>query len=284
MTNGPPSDPAVATDGAGEGGRRLGGGWQTEVHEADGIVRRAAGPQSATVIALLRHLERVGFAAAPRVVGNGFAPDGRETLAYVEGTSPQPKPWSDEAVARIGALVRQLHAATAGFDVPPDGRWRPWFARALPGTDPVIGHGDLGPWNILARGGDPVAFIDWDNAGPVDAVWELAQVAWLNAQLHDEDVAELNGLPDVTHRARQLRLLVDAYGLAADLRPTFVDRIAEFAIHAARQEAVEHSVTAESTAAVADNGYPILWGIAWRARSASWILRHRRLLTAALTR
>jgi hypothetical protein len=30
-------------------------------------------------------------------------------------------------------------------------RWRP----------PCGGHGDLGPWNILARDGEPVPFIDW---------------------------------------------------------------------------------------------------------------------------
>jgi hypothetical protein len=90
-------------------------------------------------------------------------------------------------VAEIGTILRKLHAATASFDPPAQARWQPWFARSLPGRRPVIGHGDLGPWNILAREGRPVALIDWDNAGPVDATWELAQVAWLNVQLHDDD-------------------------------------------------------------------------------------------------
>lgn len=83
------------------------------------------------------------------------------------------------------------------------------------------------------------------------------------------DVADLNGLPDATHRAR---------------RDRFVDQIAEFAIHAARQEAVDAAVTPGTTAAVADDGFPILWAVAWRARSASWILKNRQLLAAALTR
>jgi hypothetical protein len=30
-------------------------------------------------------------------------------------------------------------------------------------------------------------------------------------------------------------------------------------------------------------GYPVLWGISWRARSASWIARHRGLLRRAIT-
>lgn len=153
------------TEASNEGERRLPGGWQTEVHECDGVVYRSAGPQSATVIALLRHLERVGFEAAPRVVGTGFAPDGRETLRFIHGQSPQPEPWSDDAVAHVGGLLRQLHAATATFEVPDGAQWQRWFARALPGTDPAIGHGDLGPWNVLARDGAPTAFIDWDNAG-----------------------------------------------------------------------------------------------------------------------
>jgi signal transduction histidine kinase len=260
---------------------RLSGGWQTEVHRAGGIVYRSPGPQSPTVIALLRHLEAVGFEAAPRVIGDGFAPDGREILAYIEGRSPQPEPWSDDAVADIGRLLRRLHEATATFGT--EGRaWRPWFARSLPGDEIVIGHGDLGPWNILARQGRPVAFIDWDNAGPVDATWELAQVAWLNVQLHDDDIAERVGLPGAAHRARQLRVLVDEYGLARDRRRALVDQMAELAVHEARQEAVDGGVTPDSSTAVAGNGYPILWAVAWRCRSASWILRHRTLLSDAL--
>ena len=86
----------------------------------------------------------------------------------------------------------------------------------MAGVRPVIGHGDLGPWNILAVDATPVAFIDWDNAGPVDAVVELAQVAqvaWFNAQLHDDDVGALNNLASPTDRARQLAVIVDGYRL-----------------------------------------------------------------------
>ena len=135
----------------------------------------------------------------------------------------------------------------------------------------------------MARDGLPVAFIDWDNAGPVDAMWELAQVAWLNVQLHDDDVAERNHLPSPAGRAAQLRLLVDAYGLDSDRRGPLVDRIAEFAVHAARQEAVDARVTPKSGVAIAGDGFPVLWAITWRTRSASWILRHRQLLSEALS-
>lgn len=56
----------------------------------------------------------------------------------------------------------------------------------------------------------------------------------------------------------------------------------ELAVHAARAEAVEARVTAGSMEAVDSNGYPVLWAITWRARSASWLLRHRSLLIALL--
>ena len=44
------------------------------------IVYRDPGPWSRAVLEFLRHLEAAGFAGAPRVVGSGFAPDGREML------------------------------------------------------------------------------------------------------------------------------------------------------------------------------------------------------------
>jgi len=147
----------------------------------------------------------------------------------------------------------------------------------------VIGHGDLGPWNIVVRDGLPVAFIDWDYAGPVGAIWDLAQAAWLNVQLHDEDVAELQGLSSLHDRARQLRLFVDAYGLSLTERDGLVACMAEYAIHSAREEAVEHGVSQTSGQAVEETGYPVMWAIAWRARSASWILRHHQILEHYLT-
>ena len=126
-----------------------------------------------------------------------------------------------------------------------------------------------------------MAFIDWDNAGPVDAHWELAQVAWLNAQLHDDDVADLNGLASGAVRANQVRLLVDGYGLPADHRCKFVDHMIELAIRAVREEALTYDVRPGTSSSAAD-GFPLLWALAWRARSAAWMLDHRTVLEAAL--
>ena len=259
----------------------LSGGWQTDVHRVGAVVLRSPKPQSRTVMALLRHLRDVGFDGAPHPVGDGFAPDGREQLRFIPGDSAHPNPWPDDAFWRLGDLLRRLHDATASFVVPADAVWRPWFARSLPGQHPAIGHGDLGAWNILARANGTYAAIDWDNAGPVDGLWDLAQLVWLNAQLHDDDVAERVGLAAPAVRARHAALVADGYRLARDERESFVDGLIEMAVRSAREEAVLGVVGPETASPGAD-GFPVLWAIAWRARSAAWILDHRRLLHSML--
>jgi len=141
-------------------------------------------------------LEREGFEGAPRVVDGGFSDDGLEMLTFIPGETPHPYAWDDDAVAGVGQLLRDLHRASMTFRPPPNAVWQPWCGRDLPGDDTMIGHCDTGPWNIIARDGRPEALIDWEYAGPVDASWDLAQAMWLNAQLHDDDIAERLGLPD----------------------------------------------------------------------------------------
>lgn len=255
----------------------------TEVVLAGDVVLRPASLYTPAVHSLLRHLEAVGYQGAPRVVGDGLTADGREEVTYISGSSPHPKAWDDDALPRIGALLRGLHDATKGFSPPHDAVWAPWFARELVGRHPVIGHCDCGPWNVVARDGVPVAFIDWEFAGPTDAIWEVAHATWLNAQLHDDDIAELHGLPPADQRAAQAGLLLDGYGLRRSERLDFVDKLIAVAVHSARAEAIMGRVTQDSTEAVDENGFPVLWAITWRARSASWISRHRQLLERAIT-
>jgi len=59
----------------------------------------------------------------------------------------------------------------------------------------------------------------------------------------------------------------------------FLGQIIHFAICDTAWEADDAAITAETTA------HPIaLWAMAWRARSAAWMIRHRRALETALTR
>ena len=137
----------------------------------------------------------------------------------------------------------------------------------------------MAPWNIVARDGLPVALIDWETAGPVDPLVELAQLAWLNAKLHDDLVARLEHLPPLADRARQLAAIVDAYGLTARQRRGFLNQVIEFAICDTAWEADDAAIAPETTA------HPVApWAMAWRARSAAWMIRHRRTLETTLTR
>lgn len=243
----------------------------------DGTVRRQAGPWTPTVHALLQHLESTGFAGSQRVIGTGYDERGRDVVSYIPGEFVDPHAWSDEGIWQVGRLLRDLHRATATFRPPSGAIWHPWpFHSDVP--DAIISHRDAGPWNIVARDGLPVAFIDWPTAGPTERMDEIAATAWLNAQLHDDDIGDLQRLPDPPARAAQLRLFCDGYGLVAAGRAVLVSAMIEYAIRDSAAEAVQGRVTADGGGEVT-----ALWPIAWRARSAAWMIRHRALLERALS-
>lgn len=254
----------------------LDGGGRNAVSRRGDHVLRQTGPWAPTVHALLRHLEEVGFAGCPRVIGSGFDERGREVVSFLRGDFVHPRAWTEEAFPRLGQLLRDLHAATSSFVVPSNAIWREWHGRRLGTASGAIGHCDTGPWNIVAQKGIPFALIDWEVAGPVDPEYDLAQMCWLNAQLHDDDVAERQGLPSLQDRARHLRLIVDGYELPPAQRAGLVDKIIEFAVQDAAAQAMEAEVTPESQDPEA------LWGITWRTKSAAWMLRHRPVLESAL--
>ena len=154
----------------------LTGGAQTSglVRVGD-TVRRPSHPRSGFVQRLLRHLEDVGFAGAPRALG--FDGRGREILTYVEGTVPAAAPYrlSDAQLISAAGLVRDFHDATVSFD-------------ELDGGE-VICHSDLGPHNTVFRGDRAVAIIDWDaDLGPGRRAVDFAQAVWGFADLTEESV------------------------------------------------------------------------------------------------
>jgi hypothetical protein len=77
---------------------------------------------------------------------------------------------------------------------------------------------------------------------------------------------------------------VDSYGLSARHRRGFVDRIIEFVVHDTAEQADEAGVTPDTLDLKVDElGFNPLWALAWRARAAAWIVRHRRTLQNALS-
>lgn len=179
----------------------------------------------------------------------------------------------------LGKLLADFHRASANFVLPKDAIWRDWFGRTLGDGPSIIGHCDLGDWNILAQNGQPTAFIDWEQAGPVDPLVELAQLCWLNAHLFDDDLEARLNLPPLAARAKKLRYIVDGYGLASKDRERLVQTMVELAIHDTANEARQAGLTPDSIGPV-----DALWAMAWRARSAAWMGRHTGVLEAGLMR
>ncbi len=191
-----------------------------------GIVRRGGqllrpmGSWSGAVHEYLRHLEAAGFAGAPRFLG---VDGSREVLTFLEGDVPADPQWqpgrghrlppfarSEAALVAAAGLVRQLHEAARGYR-PADTGYR--FHPCPPRVGEIVSHGDLGPWNTVYQGGVPVAFIDWDAAGPVDPVVDLAAAAWEFVPLAPPAQLREAGFDPVPDIAARLRLFVDAYGL-----------------------------------------------------------------------
>lgn len=252
-------------------------GGRTKVWRRGDVVLREGRPWSATIHAFLRHLEEHGFDGSPRVVGDGFDEQGRETLSYIEGEFVHPAPWREDALPMIGARLRRLHDAGQSFRVPDGAIWAPCVLRGLGTAHAVFGHCDPAPWNIVARDGLPVGLIDWETAGPVDPLIELAHCCWTNAHLYDDDVAERQGLAPPEERAYHARLICEGYGLARLPRRAIVRAMIDVATADAANEAIEGNVTPETT------DPEKLWPIACRARSAAWMVRNRQMLEGVIS-
>ncbi|WP_431929821.1 phosphotransferase, partial [Nonomuraea jabiensis] len=175
----------------------LPGGFVNAVVRVGDTVRRTPGQRAAYVHELLRLFERSGWAGAPRFLG--LDGRGREILSFVDGhvawEDVQPDGVaSNESLARVAELVREFHDLTAGT--------------SLAGQEEVVCHNDLSPKNTVYRGEEPrpVAFIDWDLAGPGRRVHDVAHVCWQYAGLGPL-------IADPADAARRVRLICDAYGL-----------------------------------------------------------------------
>lgn len=181
----------------------------------DGTVRRATGPWTPAIHAVLRHLAAREFDGAPRVLG--LDEHGREVLSFLPGaTVGLARPWpawvhTDTALAQAGRWLRRYHSAVADFVPAPDAVWRSAARAWRPGD--VIGHNDAAPYNAVWDPGTGrlVGFVDWDFAGPCPPIVDLAFLAFAWVPLHAREVADGDGFTRFAERARRLRLLLDAY-------------------------------------------------------------------------
>ena len=183
----------------------LAGGRITKgVMRVGDTVRRPASANSGFVAELLQVLAHQGFGAAPRYLGQDD--EGRDILSYLDGWVPTKfQRWTDGQVGAVGVLLRGFHDATRHS--------------RLAARHPVICHHDVGPNNFVFRGDRPVALIDFDTAEPGSPLEDLGYAAWTWCIASKYD--------DVDRQAAQVRVLVDAYGLAQPERDAVVDAILE---------------------------------------------------------
>ncbi|MFI8940412.1 phosphotransferase [Streptomyces syringium] len=194
-------------------GESMRGGLSTVRREGETILRpwRVWTP---AVRELLRHLERVGFAGAPRALGDGPV-DGHEVVSLLRGEVglyPWPRALlADEGIIALGRWLRDYHEAVRDFRpssqavwCDPDVRWRPGL---------IMRHGDLTSWNSVWADDRLAGVIDWDLAVPGEALDDLAQLAWYNVPIRLPDRQRRVGYGEAgAPLARRLRLLCDAYG------------------------------------------------------------------------
>lgn len=145
-----------------------GGNSAGAVFRAGETVRKPWTPASPHVHAYVAALREAGV-DAPAPLGRDER--GRQVWEFVPG------PLAGEALTpselhRVGAMVRAIHEASAGFALPADAVWD--SAIPAPGAE-LVCHNDLAPWNLVT--GERWVFIDWDAAAPSTRLWDLAYAA-----------------------------------------------------------------------------------------------------------
>ena len=279
-----PRAPAWTDDGSEPEIPLLGGDVTEGVVRVGNTVRRPVHGNSPLVHALLKHLEDVGFAGAPRFLGIDSA--GREVLTYVEGeVAGRPRPaWiaDEDRLVSVGRLVRAYDDAAATFVVPPGAEPDPGLPDP-PGIPPappyppeLIGHVDITPENVVFRDGQAVALIDFDLAKWATRADEMfsAMVWW--APLRDP--ADVDPLLRDVDAPRRCRLLADAYGMSQTDR----GRVIEVAIMRSRRS--WHLM--KQRAELLGGGWQRMWdegaGDQIKRRLA-WVERNADTLRAALS-
>jgi 8-oxo-dGTP diphosphatase len=179
-------------------GERLGGGNVGVVAKVGHTVRRATGPWTPAVHALLTHLDEVGMPAVPGVLGTDSR--GREILTHRPGdvVDVDHDALTDARLVALVAWARTLHEKVAGFAHP-----GPWRYPAVEGAT-ILAHNDLAPYNVCFAGARVAGVFDWDLAAPSTPSMELGLLAWTCVPLFRPT--------DPGDVARRVRLVAETYG------------------------------------------------------------------------
>lgn len=235
----------------------LTGGRMTRgIVKAGDTVRRPATAASPFIADLLALYEERGFQGAPRYLGEH---NGMDSFTFIPGSVPSRfQAWTNSQIAAAGALLRAMHDASRGSP--------------LTGRNPVICHHDPGPNNTVFRASEPVAFIDFDTAAPGSPLEDLGYLAWTWC------ISSKTSAPVVEVQAAQVRVAVDAYGLAHSQRNAVVDAILERQTRNARFWA---EITSGQSSSIATSE-EIAERISWSRREHWHTVVNREAFDAAL--
>jgi aminoglycoside phosphotransferase len=232
------------------------------VFKENNMVKRPLEKWSNNIHLLLRYFYNNGL-PVPQIIkmDNQY-----EYLEYINGELIHPYKWNDELLYELAVLVKKLHDTAKTFEHNKNMEWKKWCLREI-GKPTVYSHGDIAPWNVITNGNKIAGLIDWEMAGPIDPMIELARICWLFPQLFDDDLGKLYKLPSPKKRAEQMRLIIDTYGLNKKERNNFLKKMIETIICETAHEAIDENVTFDTMGK--------LWGMAWRNRSLYWIWRNK---------
>lgn len=200
----------------------LTGGGVNEVVRIGATVRRPTGFWSPLVHGLLRHLQSVGFTAAPTL--HEVTADSFEILEFLPGEvcnyPVSEAAASPEALESAARLLRSYHDHTIGYlaDVLLEG-WQ------LPAGHPleVICHGDFAPHNVVLQGRKAFGIIDFDTAHPGSRLEDVAYAVYRWAPITAPDNAD--GFGTTPDQAARTKIFCDRYELDDTGRAGLVDAV-----------------------------------------------------------
>ena len=189
----------------------LGGLVAGRVVKVGDTVRRGSGPWTATIQALLAHLQAKGF-PSPRPLG--LDDEGREVVSFLPGRCsnwPWPATLLEVSGAHhIGALLRRYHAAVADFTPPSPALWR--HGAQPVGAGEIVLHGDFGPHNLIWSPTSLIGVIDFELARPGDPLEDVGFAVIRAAQLRPDELTRPVGFETPPDRRARLEAFAEGIG------------------------------------------------------------------------
>lgn len=238
-----------------------GGNASGTVVRIEGTVRKPSTDATAHVHRFMQAIRAYGV-DVPATFGRDE--QGRQIIEFVPGQlALEADPLTRLQLHRVGAMVREIHDASAGFTPDHDAFWQ--TAIPTPGNE-LVCHNDLAPWNLII--GERWVFIDWDAAAPSTRLWDLAYSA--------QAFALSNVRKPPVEAARDLAAFVDGYGAERALRialPAAMLRRTEAMLHLLSSS---HEAGREPWASMFAEGH----GAHWQA-ATQYVGAHQALWSAA---